>query len=132
MLRFVKQHRLELAQIPTAFLSVSMCEAGSESPDTESMRQVRDRLDAYWLMDRFFAATRWHPDLAEPVAGAIRYTQYSTVVKLVMQQIARSAGGATDTSRDHEFTDWARLDALVQRFAKLLEGVPVKKPVAVA
>jgi menaquinone-dependent protoporphyrinogen IX oxidase len=29
-----------------------------------------------------------------------------------MKHIAEKEGGSTDTSRDHEYTDWARLDAL--------------------
>jgi menaquinone-dependent protoporphyrinogen oxidase len=129
MTRFVKRHRLQLARIPTAFLSISLCEAGAEDPDTEPHQQVQNRLDAHWLMDRFFAATHWHPNIAEPVAGALRYTQYPPLRKFIMQQIARVSGSTTDTSQDHEFTDWARLDDAVDRFAKLLEGVPVR-PVA--
>lgn len=132
MLGFVRKHRLELARIPTAFLSVSLCEAGSERPETEPHQQVRSRLDAWWLMDRFFAATHWHPDLAEPVAGALSYSRYSPLLKLVMQQVARYAGGDTDTSKDHEYTDWSRLDAIAVRFSDLLQGVPTRRPVAVA
>jgi len=134
MMRFVKRHRLQLARIPSAFLSVSLCEAGVEQPTTESHQQVRARLDAHWLMDRFFAATHWHPDIAEPVAGALLYSQYSPVTRLLMQQIARTAGADTDTSRDHEYTDWRRLDEFVERFAARLDGVPARRaePVAVA
>jgi len=35
------------------------------------------------------------------------------ILRLVMKMISRSAGHATDTSRDHEYTGWAQ----VQRFA---------------
>lgn len=131
MVRFVRRHRLELARLRTAFLSVSMCEAASEDPKTEPKQRLQARLDAFWLMDRFFATTHWHPDIAEPVAGALRYTQYSAFLKLVMQQIARAAGSPTDTSQDHEYTDWKRLDAFVQRYCTLVEDA-VAAPVAVA
>ena len=35
-----------------------------------------------------------------------------------MKRIARKAGGATDTSRDYEYTDWAALDEFVDRFSR--------------
>jgi hypothetical protein len=110
--------------IPTGFLSVSLSEAGAEHVDDEPRRQVRARLDAHWLMDRFFASTRWHPDLAVPVAGALQYSKYPPVLRLLMQQIARAQGGDVDTSRDHEYTDWAELDRFAERFGEKLAGVP--------
>ncbi|MGF1509766.1 MAG: flavodoxin domain-containing protein [Myxococcota bacterium] len=127
MRHFVRKHRLSLARVPTAFLSVSMCEAAWERSESRADQQVRARLDAHWLMDRFFASTHWHPDIAEPVAGALMYTQYSPLVKLLMQQIARASGGATDTQRDHEYTDWAQLDGFTKRFSSLLAGVAVRR-----
>ena len=48
------------------------------------------------------------------------YTQYNVLIRFVMKRIAKHAGGATDTSRDHEYTDWVALDqfvALVQGFS---------------
>jgi menaquinone-dependent protoporphyrinogen IX oxidase len=38
-----------------------------------------------------------------------------------MKQIAARAGGSTDTSRDHVYTDWAALDRLVDEFASALQ-----------
>jgi hypothetical protein len=35
-----------------------------------------------------------------------------------MKEIARRAGGPTDTSRDYEFTDWAALDRFVADAAR--------------
>jgi menaquinone-dependent protoporphyrinogen IX oxidase len=32
-----------------------------------------------------------------------------------MRRIARKAGADTDTSRDYEYTDWAAVDALVEK-----------------
>ncbi len=130
MARFVKKHRLKLATVPSAFLSVSLCEAGAEDPAAEPQQKIRNRLDAFWLMDRFFTSTHWHPDIALPVAGALRYSQYSIFKKLVLQQVARAKGGSSDTSRDHEYTDWDRVDDFVVRFRGLLQEAPVR-PVAV-
>ena len=52
-------------------------------------------------------------DAILPVAGALAYSQYNFLVKLVMKGIARRAGAPTDTSRDYEFTDWPAVDAFV-------------------
>jgi menaquinone-dependent protoporphyrinogen IX oxidase len=35
---------------------------------------------------------------------------------MVMRRIARLAGGPTDTTRDHVYTDYVRLDAIVDQF----------------
>jgi menaquinone-dependent protoporphyrinogen oxidase len=35
-----------------------------------------------------------------------------------MKRIARASGGSTDTSRDHEYTDWEALDRLVDELLK--------------
>jgi len=35
-----------------------------------------------------------------------------------MKQIARKAGGDTDTSRDYEYTDWAALRGFAEDFGR--------------
>src|SRR5690349_827768 len=41
MIRFVKQHRAELEAMPTAFLSVTLSEAGAERPDASPEEHAR-------------------------------------------------------------------------------------------
>ncbi len=43
-------------------------------------------------------------------AGALRYSEYGWMMKRVMKSIARREGNDTDTSRDHEYTDWPAVD----------------------
>ncbi len=66
------------------------------------------------LADQMFAElvskTGVRPKLRATFAGAIRYTDYGWVTKRVMRSIARREGNATDTSRDHEYTDWVAVD----------------------
>jgi menaquinone-dependent protoporphyrinogen oxidase len=57
----------------------------------------------------------------KPVAGALLYTKYNFIVRFVMKQIVKKKSGSTDTSRDHEYTDWAALDRFVE---DLLHDVP--------
>jgi menaquinone-dependent protoporphyrinogen oxidase len=39
-----------------------------------------------------------------------------------MKRIAKEAGGATDTSRDYEYTDWVGLDRFVDELADELSS----------
>jgi menaquinone-dependent protoporphyrinogen oxidase len=69
------------------------------------------------VIEDFVKATGWHPRHILPVAGALVYSQYNFLVKLIMKRIARAVGAGTDTSRDYEYTDWVSLDHFVQEFA---------------
>jgi len=57
-------------------------------------------------------------DDMEMIAGALKYTQYNFFIKWVMKGIARKEGGSTDTSRDHEYTDWEQVTAYARRLAE--------------
>jgi len=37
---------------------------------------------------------------------------------MLMKHIASKEGGATDTSRDHEYTNWAEVDQFAVEFAR--------------
>jgi menaquinone-dependent protoporphyrinogen oxidase len=55
----------------------------------------------------------WHPSKVRAAAGALSYTKYNFLVRFVMKRIAKAQGASTDTSRDHELTDWEALDRIV-------------------
>jgi len=118
MVKFVKQHRIELEAMPAAFLSVTLSEAGAERPGTTPEEHARFTADVATMIDRFFEETGWHPKRVKPVAGALLYTRYNVLLRFVMKYIARRSGGSTDTSRDHEYTDWEALDHFVEEFAR--------------
>lgn len=117
ILELVKAHRESLQSMPNAFLSVTLSEAGVERKEATAEERARFVADVKMMIDRFVADTGWRPEHVVPVAGALRYTQYNFFVRLLMKRIARAAGGSTDTSRDHEYTDWKALDDFVTRFA---------------
>ena len=118
MTAFAKTNHDVLARMPTAFLSVSLAEAGAEDASrpaalrAEAVTGVREAIDA------FLAETRLHPAHVHPVAGALLYKEYGAIVRLVMRLIAKRSGGPTDTSRDYEFTDWIALDRFVDEIAE--------------
>jgi len=44
------------------------------------------------------------------------YSKYNFVIRFVMKRIAKKAEAPVDTTRDYEFTDWTKLDLLVDEF----------------
>jgi menaquinone-dependent protoporphyrinogen oxidase len=117
MLQFVRAHRLGLERMPCAFLSVSLSQAGAEDPRATSRRRERAAANVAKMIDDFLRRARWGPQRVLPVAGALLYRQYALPVRLMMQFIAKLVGASTDTSRDHEYTDWQALDRFAADFA---------------
>ena len=75
-----------------------------------------DHVD-YTDESKFIADTGWRPQRIHPVAGELRYTKYNPLLRLVMKFISKMAGGATDTSRDYVYTDWAGLNEMAAGLA---------------
>ena len=111
--RWVREHSPALADLPTAFISVSL---GVLQTDPAVQKEVRATID------RFLTSTGWRPTVTKPVAGAVLYTRYGWLKRRLMRHIVRKAGGGTDTGRDYEYTDWADLDRFAESFVNELEG----------
>ena len=118
MVKFVKDHRVELERLPSAFLSVTLSEAGAEKLDATPEERVRHSAGVREVMEKFFNDTGWRPQRLKPIAGALRYSKYNPLVRFVMKRIARKVGAGTDTSRDYEYTDWVSLDRFVDELAE--------------
>jgi len=127
MVRFVKEHLLELNCMPAAFVSVSLSQAGVELPHATPEQRAESAAGVREVLDRFYRDTGWRPEIVKPVAGALLYTKYNFLVRFIMKWIARKAGGSTDTSRDHEYTDWAALDQFVEMFVKRLRAAELRR-----
>jgi menaquinone-dependent protoporphyrinogen oxidase len=112
--RYVTRHLERLNAMPSAFFSLSGS-AASADPQGQA--------DARTAMQRFLTETRWDPDMMTTVAGAIMYTKYGWLTRMILREICRRAGGPTDTSRDHELTDWAQVSAFAIRFAHVVSPV---------
>jgi len=123
MIRFVKEHRAEIEGVPNAFISVTLSEAGAERSAATPAEHAKFVSSVQDVIDRFVDETGWRPKHVKPVAGALLYTRYNFLIRLVMKRIARSEGGSTDTSRDHEYTDWPALDRFVAELADEISGV---------
>ena len=111
IIEFVKTNRAFLERVPSAFFSVCMAAA---SPRPEKQRQ------ALTGSENFFRITGWQPRHSAIFAGALRYRQYNFLLRFVMKRVARSEGVSTDTSRDHDYTDWKAVTRFADGFAGLV------------
>jgi menaquinone-dependent protoporphyrinogen oxidase len=113
---FIRDHVATLNTIPSAFFQVS-ASAGSASPHARAAAQQ--------ILQDFIADRGWMPILSASLPGAINYTKYSLLLKWYMKRASAKNGGSTDTSRDHEYTDWAEVErftmALANAFHTALE-----------
>lgn len=109
VVHFVHEHLVAINARPNAFLSVSLAAASEDEDDALGL----DRC----VID-FSQQSGWSPQRIHHVAGAFRYTSYDFFKRWAMKYIAHRKGAPTDTSEDHELTDWADLEQFVDGFSK--------------
>lgn len=109
-MRFAHLHHSALSALPSLFFSVSLSAAS---------RREGERQTAEQFAQAFVMSAGWQPSIVACVAGCLAYTRYSLLTRWLMWYIARKEGGPTDTTRDHELTDWAAVSALARRFSEL-------------
>jgi hypothetical protein len=127
MIHFVKANRAAFDGVPTALISVSMTERGVEDPALPSEVRAKAAENVKRVVDNFCRQTGLHPARVWPVAGALMYSEYGTLTRLVMRMIAKQEHADTDTSRDYEYTDWQALDRFVESFAEEVDRpVPIR------
>ncbi len=121
LVRWVRQHRREIAARPHIFLAVCL---GVLQQDPSVHRELER------ILARFVRDTGWSPRAMRSVAGALIYSRYGFFRRWAMRRIARKAGGDTDVSRDYEYTDWEELRRLARNFLASLHPGPGMKPLA--
>ncbi|MGI9493166.1 MAG: flavodoxin domain-containing protein [Geminicoccaceae bacterium] len=115
MVDFVIEHKDWLDQRLTAFISVSLSAAFEE-----------DKAEAELYIDQFIDETGWRPQHALSLAGALRYKEYDFMRRWVMRFMASAKGASTDTTKDHEYTDWEKLNGFLDQFAADTHAQPLK------
>lgn len=120
---FARRHHAQLNRTRSAFVSVSGAAQGSP----EQARRY---------IDEFVQQTGWNPRFPASFAGAMAYTQYGPLLRWITHFMSKRRGGPTDTSRDHEFTDWEAVDRFAERLSKALPRSPepdhLENPLALA
>ena len=110
---FVTAQQEALRTRPTGFFQLSL----SSAVDDENRRA-----EAATYMEEFLEETGWSPDRIGLFGGALRYSKYGFLKRLMMKQIAKKATGDVDTSRDYEYTDWGEVEAFAADFAAFVEA----------
>jgi menaquinone-dependent protoporphyrinogen oxidase len=95
--RFVHAHAAALNAVPSAFFSVSLSAASKNPEEVEAADRIAKA---------FPAAHGWKPSFITCIAGRLAYREYNFLIRFLMKRIAKKEGGPTDTSRDHELTNW--------------------------
>lgn len=110
---FINDHRTHLDRLPTAVFSVSMSAAAPDAgPDPKG------------YLSKLFTEVRWMPRLQRAFAGGLPYLRYGWFTRWMMKMISRRTHGPTDTSRNHELTDWNA----VQDFAREIDATWFRAP----
>lgn len=107
----------DLARRPSAFVSVTLAIASDDAAE---------RAEAEAFAARFAARTGWQPDRVHHAAGALRFSEYGVLRRLLMRRVAAAEGHPG--SRDREFTDWAALAAFVRDFLALADSGQSRPP----
>jgi len=79
-------------------------------------------------VDELLEDSDWEPDKIGLFGGALRYSKYGFLKRLMLKQVAKDATGDVDTSRDYEYTDWAEVDGFAADFAAFVEGCLAEEP----
>lgn len=109
---FVSENRDTLAGMPTVFFQVSLSSANEEKQE-----------EAAGYVESFIAETGWHPDRIGQFGGALRFSEYGFLKRLMMKQIAKDL--LTEERKpkgDIEFTNWDAVDAFTADVAAFVEG----------
>ncbi|HEX9564766.1 MAG TPA: flavodoxin domain-containing protein [Gemmatimonadaceae bacterium] len=107
--QFIKRNVATLNRGFSAYFQVS---ASAGSVDRSG------REAAVKVLDGFLEQSGWTPKLKASIAGAVNYTQYGFLLRWYMKRASSRHGGATDTSRDHEYTDWVQVDRFANDVAE--------------
>lgn len=107
LVHWLQGHAAALADRPTALFQVSLVSA---NPDAEHTA-IAER-----LVDDLREKTGFEPDDVALFAGALAYTKYGWFTRRALRSIAAKEGGSTDTSVDHEYTDWAAVEHFARGF----------------
>jgi menaquinone-dependent protoporphyrinogen oxidase len=108
--RFVQDKKIWIATVPSAFLSVSGAAISLDGRE-KALEYITD----------FLHVTGWKPDVILPVAGAVAFTRYDPLTRMMMKFSSRTAGRECDTSRDYVYTNWLQVDQFMHQFVDTLE-----------
>ncbi len=107
LVKLAKEKAAALSQVRSAFLSVSLAAAGTDSDEWADLSEC---------VNRFAEKTGWTPPTVMHVAGAFRFSEYDFFKSWAMRWIASQKQEDIDPHQDKEYTDWAALKKTLDRW----------------
>ena len=104
---YIQKNHDSLKMLPSAFFSVSMA---AMNANKENVEKVQSYLNS--LVD----ATGWHPDTTASFAGALKYSEYGYLKKMLVKAIAKKEHLGVNTKQDVEYTDWQKVKYFIDDF----------------
>ncbi|GGH95149.1 flavodoxin domain-containing protein [Arthrobacter liuii] len=109
---FVRRNRAALENLPAALFSVSLSAHGKPE-------------DAETYVTEFEDGAGWHPAKVALFGGALLYTQYGFLKRMMMKKIVSGQGSPdTDTGRDYIYTEWDGVRRFAEEFVADLDRKP--------
>ena len=106
---FVRENKEELLNKKTAFFSLNLTARKPEkaSPDTNP------------YIVKFLKKVDWDPDLKSVFAGRLDYPSLNCPNRLAILLIMAITNGPKDLSKVHDFTNWSKVDEMIESIRKL-------------
>ena len=106
---FVRENKEELLKKKTAFFSLNLTARKPEkaSPDTNP------------YIVKFLKKVDWDPDLKSVFAGRLDYPSLNCPNRLAILLIMAITNGPKDLSKVHDFTNWSKVDEMVESIRNL-------------
>lgn len=111
---YITMHASRLNETPAIFLSVGLSIINKDTGVRRSLEETTKH---------FLHVTGWNPLMVEQVAGALLYSRYGFIKKMLMRSIMKKAGAGIDTSRDYVYTNWDSLRHSMEKFITKAEPV---------
>jgi menaquinone-dependent protoporphyrinogen oxidase len=105
---YVTKYASVLNSMPSVFYSIGLTITSKDPKMIEGLHASTNT---------FLKNVNWNPNVVEQIAGALLYTQYGFIKRMLMKSVMKKAGGDIDTKRDYVYTDWDRLRVSVNEFA---------------
>ena len=107
--QFVRENKEELLKKKTAFFSLNLTARKPEkaSPDTNP------------YIVKFLKKVDWDPDLKSVFAGRLDYPSLNCPNRLAILLIMAITNGPKDLSKVHDFTNWSKVDEMIESIRKL-------------
>lgn len=114
VLRWTRRRATRLNAMPSALVSVSLTAAEDSG---EARRTTRSYVDD--LLDD----TGWQPRQVLRAAGALQYSEYDPMTRLLMRLLMAQRHHPTDVHHDVDYTDWDEVSEFGRRCAALADRV---------